>query len=319
MQTLFGFLLLLEQRMFCIFGPLFGSRFDVFYQSDHRLDGLGFQLFPCGRNIVFQDWEKDQGRDTRGKTAVVKDEAAVEITGGCTHGGTHQTCGDTCAHTVTSDDRAKAGCKGNTVDIALGGDRPSDVTSVDQAEERRYDIKEHVTCQNRPYVFRMLAHGSKGQCSENYADGRAGKACTRSEDRNHIDVDQKDNSINTDIDQAERHSVFFRKITGETGVFQETAVAAKCFSVETVSDDDAEKESYKEERGRIQMVAVTKAFINIIGIGQNLRRGNTHGLVHKVKYEETKNTEGKAAVIKVVAFVPCFCTGKNRRDHKAQG
>lgn len=266
---------------------------------------------------MLQNWKKDQRGDTGGKAAVVEHEAAVEIAGCGAHGCAHETCGDTGADSVASDDRTEAGCKGNTVDITLGGDGPGNIASIDAAEEHGHDIKEHISSEDRQYISRMLTHGCEGQSCENNTDGRSGKSGTRGENNDCINISQENDAVYADIDEAERHSVFFGKITGKSGISHQIAVSMERFSVEPESNGDAEEKGEQEKEGGKQLVAVTEGFIDIIGVFNDCRRGNTHGLIHKVEYKKSKHTESKTTVIEVIAFVPCFCARKNCRNHKS--
>ena len=61
-------------------------------------------------------------------------------------------------------------------------------------------------------------------------------------------------------------------------------------------------------------VIAPETFINGIPSGDTLRCRNTKGLIQKIIQKETEQTEGKAAVIQIIPFVPGLGPRQDNRN-----
>ena len=292
----------------------------VFYQGDHifHIHALMFHLFSGYRHIMLKDRQEEHGGDAGGEAAVIQHEAAVKGAGDRTHGSAHKTCGKSGPQAVAAYDRTKSGGKSRAVYVALRRDGPGQFAAIDVAEEHAGKIEKLVSYQNRPYVCRMLADTCEGESGQDHADGRSGKACLRGEEYGDIYIDQKDESMEACVDQANRHAVLCGEVAGISRIFDQGAEPFKAFSVQKVSCQDTEQEKHSKEQVAVKPVGMAEAGVNSVSYSQGSRRYGTCSLIHQIVDKETEKAEGQSAVVQVVALMPGSGSGKDSRDHIAQ-
>ena len=122
----------------------------------------------------------------------------------------------------------------------------------------------------------------------------------------------------SDIDEAQRHAVFFGKIAGIAGIPHQVAEAMEAFPVENIPDDDAQGKYGEEKQVGVWAVGMAEASVDRIASYETSVGRNSHGAVHKIVQEEPKQAEGQSAVKKIVSLMPCHGAGKNGRNHKPQ-
>lgn len=122
----------------------------------------------------------------------------------------------------------------------------------------------------------------------------------------------------SDVDEAQRHAVFFRKVTGVAGVFYQMIETMKIFSVEKPAHDYAQEKNREEKYVGVCAIGMSKASVDGIASYQAAVGRDSHGAVHEIIQEKAEEAESQAAVKKVIAFVPCQGAWKNGRHHKTQ-
>ncbi len=290
------------------------------HQGDHILHvNVLFHFFPgLTRQIMFEDRKQDQDSDTTGKTTVVQYETAMQGAGSGTHGGGEKAADDSGTVSVAPDKGTDSCREGNAVQVALRRNGPCQFTSIDVAEEHGENVKALISDQDRENIQRMLPHRGKCQSCQHDAERWSGKTSTFCEGNNQVQVYQKDGAINTDVHQADRHTVFLGKIAAEAGVAEQMRQSMKAVAIQTKTDEKANgKNRYVKQIG-IEMVTMSKAVIDGILKGKRSWRRDTHGTIHKIINKKTKNSKGQPSVVQVVAFVPRACTWENCRNNEGE-
>lgn len=122
----------------------------------------------------------------------------------------------------------------------------------------------------------------------------------------------------SDVDEAQRHAIFFGKVTGVAGVFYQMVETVKIFPVEKPAGDDAQEKNREEKYVGVSAIGMSEASVDGIASYQAAVGRDSHGAVHEIVQEKAEEAEGQTAVKQIIAFVPCQGAWKNGRHHKTQ-
>ena len=240
-----------------------------------------------GLYVVLQDREQDKGRDARGKTSIIKHQAAVQRGSARAQSRAKETGRDSGHHPETPYQRAETRREGDAVDVSLRGDRPFHASAYQDIEKLREFVQQRITHEDRPHISGVLTHGGKCERSENDTEGRTGEARARCEVNGKGKVEKEKRAVKPDIYQAERHAVFTREVTLVAGVGEQKRKTLEAPSVEKVARDKAAQEKQDKEHITEASVRAVKAVIDLIRVRRHIRSPHTQSAVEEIVQQES--------------------------------
>ena len=101
-------------------------------------------------------------------------------------------------------------------------------------------------------------------------------------------------------------------------VAYQPVIVLKAAPVQDIANIDAERKHDKKEAVGKHIKGTAEIFVHDIKMLYRRRRRNLHGFIEKIIEEEAKDAKSKAAVIEIIAFMPCMRARKDCRDDKAK-
>ena len=285
----------------------------------------------AGEHVIgVEDGDHDQCGKSRGKATVEEDEAAVHTCRGRAYDCVDQTCKQALLPTVFSGDGTKTRCEGNAVDIRLRGKHPRN-GSAEESVYNANECKEHDVAENDGSdVSRMLSVCDERQRGKDCADGgtrksrgdgqlngRENHAEKIGHDENDVQICEKAEPVNAEVDKADGHSEFRREIGSASRAAPKVVIIVKISAVHEKAEDDRCQKENEEKDIHEYDVRIVEGFVDGIISDNNVRRGKAERAVEQCVRANTEDTDGKPRLIHIVALLYCRYTGEQRGDDKA--
>ena len=183
------------------------------------------------------------------------------------------------------------------------------------------DVMVHVVAGIRDIMFQDREQDqdrSKGQGCQNYTESgscETGTFCKMNDD---IDIYQKEQAVQTDVDQTETHTVFLCKIAVVACVTEKDLDTFKGSAVQEPSGCQAGEKDQKEKDISEETVGIAGQVVKMVVPDRDTGVDHTHSPVQKAEEKESEHTVGQTAVVEKVAFVPGIDAGEDSSATKAR-
>lgn len=232
---------------------------------------------------------------------------------------------------VLASDGAKPRSEGDTVDVFLRGKHPrerfSEKSVYDANEGKERDIAQN----DGSYVFWMLSVSGKRQSGKEGTNGWARKSCTNGKqdggknhaenfgcDKDDVQISEKAESVNAEVDKADRHSEFDGKIGAASGAFPKTVIVMKVSSVHKKTEGDCRQKEDKEKDVHEHDIRMIEGIVHGIVADYDVGRRKAERTVEKRVRTDAENTDGESRLVHVVALLYTRDTGEQSGDDKSR-
>lgn len=286
----------------------------------------------AGEHVIgVEDGDHDQCGKSGGEATVEEDEAAVHTCRGRAYDCVDQTCKQALLPTVFSGNGTKSRCEGNAVDIRLRGKHPRN-GSVEESVYDANECKEHDIAENDGSdVSRVLSVCDERQRGKDCADGgtrksrgdgqlngRENYAEQIGHDEDDVQICEKAEPVNAEVDKADGHSEFRREIGSASRAAPKVVVIVKISAVHEKAEDDRCQEENEEKDIHEYDVRIVEGFVDGVISDNDVRRGKSERTVEQCVRANTEDTDGKPRLIHIVALLYCGYTGEQRGNDKAR-
>ena len=299
------------------------TSFETFFLFVHAVSGEDM--------IRIENGDHDERGESRGKTAVIKHEAAVHTCGGGAYDCVDQAGKQALFPTVSSRNGAETRGERNTVDVYLRRKHPrkrfTEKGIDDTNEKRQGNVAEY----DGSNVSRVLSVCGKRQSRKQCADRRTREACADGKSdlgenhteklgckKDNIQISKCTESVKTEVDKADGHTEFGRKVKSVTCAFEQSAVSVEGFSVHDKAQHDGGEEYEEEKDVHEYDVGIIEGIVDGIVTNDNVRRGKTEGSIQKRMRANTENAYGESRLIHIVSSLDGCDTGKESGHDKAR-
>ena len=281
--------------------------------------------------IRIENGDHDQCGESRGKAAVIKNEAAVHTCGGRAYDCVDQTRKQALFPTVSARDGAESRSECDAVDVYLRGEHPRERFAekgiYDANEEGQGNVAEYdgsdvsrvlSVCGERQSRKERTDRGTREACADGKSDLGENHTKKLGCQKDDIQISKRTESVKTEVDKADGHAEFGREVKAVTRAFEQSAVSVEGLSVHNEAKHDG-CEEYEEEKDIHEYdIGIIEGIINGIVTNDNVRRGKTEGAVQKRVRANTENADGKSCLIHIVASLDGCDTGEKSGDDKSR-
>ena len=286
--------------------------------------GLHIRLTYGLHIIEIENWNEDQGGESRVKAAVIEDKSAVHFRSYGADYGAHKARQHTVAEAVLSRNGTEPRGKRQAVYIRLGRQSPRNGSARRLADKHHQYKEGDVAQRDGKDVLYMLSVRRKGQGCEDNSCGCPRKANARGQPRENlgkhedeIEIDKYSGAVNGNIYHREGHTEFIREIHSVTRAVKQVAIAPHTLSVKDKSRRKGQGKQDYEKDVHKSAVAVGEGVICIICDGQIPRLLHPEGAIHKGMEENAENADGESRLIEAVTAVHRRRSGQERGNYEA--
>lgn len=245
---------------------------------------------------------------------------------GCSRGaddGADKACQNTDLPAVFTCKGTQTRSEGDAVDVTLCGECPRHVHIADETNSGYDREQQGISHRDGPNVARMLTVCCKGKRGEGNTYGSARKAdALRQEgedfgqNENHIEIREDAKSVNTYVDQTHGHAEFVKEVCAVACAAQKLRISMEAEAVEREAKEDRGGKEQDEKNVHKAAICIGQGIIFGIYDGDDLRRIDAEGAIHKGIDENAEDAEGKTCFIHIEAAVHGGRAGKKRRDNE---